>query len=59
MLIDQNGDKQGLVSIDVALNSAQAASLDLVQVSSPDSNPIVCKLLDYWKHVFEKKKRNF
>ena len=59
MLIDQNGDKQGLVSIDVALNSAQAASLDLVQVSSPDSNPIVCKLLDYGKHVFEKKKRNF
>mgnify|MGYP003322167404 CR=1 FL=1 len=45
MLIDQNGDKQGLVSIDSALNSAEAASLDLVQVSSNESNPIVCKLL--------------
>ena len=56
MLIDQNGDKQGLVSIDVALNSAKNVSLDLVQVSPSDSNPIVCKLLDYGKHVFEKKK---
>ena len=56
MLIDQNGDKQGLVSIDIALNSAKASSLDLVQVSPSDANPIVCKLLDYGKHVFEKKK---
>ena len=56
MLIDQNGDKQGIVLIDVALNSAKAASLDLVQVSPSDANPVVCKLLDYGKHVFEKKK---
>ena len=56
MLIDQNGDKQGLVSIDSALNSAKVASLDLVQVSPSDANPVVCKLLDYGKHVFEKKK---
>ena len=56
MLIDQNGDKQGLVSIDTALNSAKAASLDLVQVSPSDANPVVCKLLDYGKHIFEKKK---
>ena len=56
MLIDQKGDKQGLVSIDIALNSARAASLDLVQVSPSDANPVVCKLLDYGKHVFEKKK---
>ena len=56
MLIDQNGAKQGVVSIDIALNSAKAASLDLVQVSPSDANPVVCKLLDYGKHVFEKKK---
>ena len=58
MLIDQNGDKQGLVSIDTALNSAKVASLDLVQVSPSDANPVVCKLLDYGKHIFEKKKSN-
>ena len=58
MLIGSNGDKQGIVPIDLALNSAKAASLDLVQVSPSDANPIVCKLLDYGKHIFEKKKSN-
>ena len=56
MLIGSNGDKQGIVSIDLALNSAKAVSLDLVQVSPSDANPVVCKLLDYGKHIFEKKK---
>ena len=28
----------------------------MVQVSSPDSEPVVCKLLDYGKHLFDKKK---
>ena len=56
MLIGSNGDKQGLVSIDLALNSAKAATLDLVQVSPSDANPVVCKLMDYGKHVFAKKK---
>ena len=58
MLIDSNGKKQGLVPIDLALNSAKAASLDLVQVSPSDANPVVCKLLDYGKHIFNKKKSN-
>ena len=56
MLIDQNGDKQGIVSIDDALIKASNASLDLVQVSTSDSDPVVCKLLDYGKHLFTKKK---
>jgi translation initiation factor IF-3 len=56
MLIDQNGEKQGVVSIEDALNAARAAMLDLVQVSSSNTNPVVCKLLDYGKHIFSKKK---
>ena len=56
MLIDSDGEKKGIVSIEEALDSAKAASLDLVQVSPPASNPVVCKLLDYGKHIFEKKK---
>tara|TARA_B100000242_G_scaffold63700_1_gene39028 strand:- start:3 stop:530 length:528 start_codon:yes stop_codon:yes gene_type:complete len=56
MLIDQNGKKQGILSIDEALIEANKVSLDLVQVSASDANPVVCKLLDYGKHVFEKKK---
>ena len=56
MLIDQNGNKKGLVSIDKAIDSAKKVSLDLVQVSRSDAKPIVCKIFDYGKYVFEKKK---
>ena len=56
MLIDSNGKKQGIVNIIDALEEANKTSLDLVQVSSLDSDPIVCKLLDYGKHLFDKKK---
>ena len=56
MLIDSNGQKQGIVNIVDALEAANKESLDLVQVSSLDSEPVVCKLLDYGKHLFDKKK---
>lgn len=56
MLISASGEKLGLVSLEQALESAKASSLDLVQVSPSNSNPIVCKLLDYGKHLFDKKK---
>ena len=56
MLIASNGDKKGLLSIGDALEAAKNESLDLVQVSPNDSDPVVCKLLDYGKHIFEKKK---
>ena len=56
MLIDSKGEKRGIVSINEALEAAQKESLDLVQVSPPDASPIVCKLLDYGKYLFDKKK---
>jgi translation initiation factor IF-3 len=56
MLIDNQGEKKGVVSIADAVEAASNASLDLVQVSPSDSNPVVCKLLDYGKHLFDKKK---
>ena len=56
MLIDQDGNKQGMVSIDEAIKKAAASSMDLVQVTPNDSEPIVCKILDYGKYVFTKKK---
>jgi translation initiation factor IF-3 len=57
MLIGANGEKMGVLPFSEALKSASAASLDLVQVSPSDANPIVCKLLDYGKHLFDKKKQ--
>ena len=56
MLIDINGQKQGIVSLKDALDAAEKASLDLVQVSPSEANPVVCKILDYGKHLFDKKK---
>ena len=54
MLIGANGEKMGILPFSEALKSASSASLDLVQVSRSDANPVVCKLLDYGKHLFDK-----
>ena len=56
MLIDAEGKKQGIMQIEKALDKANEDNLDLVQVSPNDSDPVVCKLLDYGKYVFDKKK---
>jgi len=56
MLIDQNGEKKGIVKIQDALDLATKSSLDLVQVSLGNVDPVVCKLMDYGKMVFSKKK---
>ena len=56
MLIDSDGSKKGILAIEKALDLAEQKDLDLVQVSPPDSKVVVCKLLDYGKHLFEKKK---
>ena len=56
MLIDESGEKLGIIPIKAALKKAKDNSLDLVQVSGDNSDPIVCKLLNYGKLVFNKKK---
>ena len=48
--------KKGIVALKDALELAEESSLDLVQVSPSGALPVVCKLLDYGKHVFEKKR---
>ena len=56
MLIGQKGEKHGLVPLSDALEEAQKFELDLVQVSPLASDLVVCKLMDYGKHIFAKKK---
>ena len=58
MLIGPDGDKLGIVNIDKALEKAKRSGIDLVQVSPNGSNPVVCKLMDYGKHIFAKKKNS-
>ncbi|MCD1630650.1 translation initiation factor IF-3 [Marinobacter shengliensis] len=53
-LIDAEGNQVGIVPIEDAIRMAEEATLDLVQVT--DSDPIVCKIMDYGKKIFEEKK---
>lgn len=54
-LIGADGQQVGVVSLADALANAQKATLDLVEIV-PDSDPIVCKVMDYGKHLFDIKK---
>ena len=54
-LIGADGEQVGVVSLNDALRAAEEAGLDLVQIS--DSDPIVCKVMDYGKHLYDQKKR--
>jgi translation initiation factor IF-3 len=54
-LIGADGEQVGVVPIAQALAAAQDAKLDLVEIA-PQASPVVCKILDYGKHVFEAKK---
>ena len=55
-LIGADGQQVGIVSIQEALQAAEDAKLDLVEITA-DALPPVCRIMDYGKHVFEKKKQ--
>ena len=55
-LIGADGEQIGIVSIQEALAAAEEVKLDLVEIS-PDAAPPVCRIMDYGKHIFEKKKQ--
>ncbi|MBS7662914.1 translation initiation factor IF-3 [Pseudomonas lalucatii] len=55
-LIGADGEQVGIVSIEEALSAAEEAKLDLVEISA-DAVPPVCRIMDYGKHLFEKKKQ--
>ena len=55
-LVDQDGKQVGIVSLDDALKSAEQAGLDLVEIA-PEAEPVVCKIMDFGKYLFEAKKQ--
>ena len=55
-LIDENGQKLGVMSLNEALNIAREKNLDLALVS-PNAVPPVCKIMNYGKYKFEQAKR--
>lgn len=55
-LVGAEGEQVGIVPLSEALAAAEAATMDLVLIAG-DSEPPVCKVMDYGKHVFEAKKQ--
>ena len=55
-LIGATGEMIGITSVREGLAAAEAAALDLVEIS-PDAEPPVCKLLDYGKFRFAEQKK--
>ncbi len=56
LLIDQNGEKQGVMPLSAALEAAEEVGLDLVQIVASADTP-VCKILDYGKFRFQEQKK--
>ncbi|WP_371379649.1 translation initiation factor IF-3 [Thalassotalea aquiviva] len=54
-LIGLDGEAMGIVSIDEALDAAEKANVDLVEIS-PTAKPPVCRVMDYGKFLYEKSK---
>ena len=55
-LIDATGHNHGPTPIQTALDMAQTAGLDLVEIA-PNSTPPVVKILDYGKYKFQAQKK--
>ncbi len=55
-LIGADGGQVGVVSLSEALEAAKQAGMDLVEIS-PESDPPVCRLMDYGKFLFDAKKK--
>jgi translation initiation factor IF-3 len=56
LLIDQHGENHGATPLGEALALAEAAGLDLVEVS-PTARPPVCKILDLGKYKYQAQKK--
>lgn len=55
-LVDENGEMAGVVTVQEGIRRAEAAGLDLVEVS-PNAEPPVCKILNYGKYKYELQKK--
>jgi len=56
-VIGAQGENLGVISSADALKAAQAAGLDLIEIS-PNAQPPVAKIMDYGKFQYEQKKKD-
>lgn len=55
-MIGAEGDQLGILNLEEALDLAEQADMDLVEVA-PQAEPPVCRVMDYGKFVFEQSKK--
>ncbi len=55
-LIDEQGENVGIVATDEAIERAEDAGMDLVEIS-PGAEPPVCKILDYGRFKYQDQKK--
>ena len=55
-LISQTNEQLGIIPFEAALNRAEEAGLDLVEVQAK-AEPPVCRIMDYSKYQFDESKR--
>lgn len=55
-MVDEEGQQVGIVSLDQALEFAEEAVLDLVEIA-PNAEPPVCRVMDYGKFRYAASKK--
>ncbi|MBI4248842.1 MAG: translation initiation factor IF-3, partial [Elusimicrobia bacterium] len=55
-LIDADGTQIGIRPLREALGIARTRGMDLIEIA-PDARPPVCKILDYSKYKYDKRKK--
>lgn len=55
-MTDSNGEQLGIVPLKDAIQKAEDADLDLVEIA-PQAKPPVCRIMDYGKFLFEEGKK--
>ena len=55
-LTGEDGEQIGIVSLRAALEAAEEAGVDLVEIA-PMAKPPVCRLMDFGKYKYEEAKR--
>ncbi|MGH8129023.1 MAG: translation initiation factor IF-3 [Gammaproteobacteria bacterium] len=55
-VVTVDGEQAGIMTIEAAVAAAYEQSMDLVEVA-PNSEPPVCRIMDYGRFVFEQNKK--
>jgi len=55
-VIDEEGKQLGIMSLEAGLREAEERELDLVEIA-PNTNPPVCRIMDYGKYLYQQSKR--